>query len=182
MAPSDSLAQNEREIEVAKKKKQHIQERLRVERALAEEDRAAVEELLGSKVKHGYIPQNGALKAPIGNHVLWVHPDLREDAEFNKGTAVFSIGVMDPMLIRAHVHEIEAVQLKLGDLADFTLESIPGRKFQARVSRISWETLTPQLDRPSYYEVEFELPNPDFILREGLRGQIIFRNSEKIDE
>ncbi len=122
------------------------------------------------------------MKAPIGNHVLWVHPDLREDAEFNKGTAAFSIGVMDPMLIRAHVHEIEAVQLKLGDLADFTLESIPGRKFQARVSRISWETLTPQLDRPSYYEVEFELPNPDFILREGLRGQIIFRNSEKIDE
>jgi len=182
MAPSDSLVQNEREIEFAKKKRQYIQERLRVERALAEEDRAVVEELLGSKVKHGHAPQNGALKTPIGNHVLWVHPDLREDAEFNKGTAVFSIGVMDPMLIRAHVHEIEAVQLKLGDLADFTLESIPGRKFQARVSRISWETLTPQLDRPSYYEVEFELPNPDFILREGLRGQIIFRNSEKIDE
>ncbi len=178
MAPSDSLIQNEREIELAKKKREYLQKRLKMERALDEEERVVVEELLGNKVSHGHVPQDGTLKAPIGNHVLWVHPDLREDAEFNKGTAVVSIGVMDPMLLRAHVHEIEAVQLKLGDLADFTLESIPGRKFQATVSRISWETLTPQLDRPSYYEVEFELPNPDFILREGLRGRIIFRKSE----
>ena len=177
MAPSDSLTDNEREIALLKKKKEYLQELLPVERALAEEDRAVVEELLGNTVRHGYVPQDGALKAPIGCHVIWVHPDLRKDAEFREGTSVFSMGVMDPMLIRAHVHEIEALQLKLGDLADFTTESIPGRKFEARVSRISWETLTPQLDSPSYYEVEFEVANPEFILKDGLRGRITFRNS-----
>lgn len=175
MAPPDALAENEREIALLKKKKGYFQERLPLERRLAEEERVVVEGLLGARVTYGPAPQMGSLKAPIACHVIWVHPDLRKDAEFREGTAVISLGVMDPMLIRAQVHEIEAVQLNLGDLADFSLESIPGRKFEARVSRISWETLTPQLDKPSYYEVEFEIPNPEFILREGLRGRIILR-------
>jgi multidrug resistance efflux pump len=175
MAPPDSLAENEREIELLKKKKKYYQERLPVERRLAEEERAVVEGLLGNVVKHGHTPIIGALKAPIDCHVIWVHPNFRKGAEFKEGTAVFSLGVMDPVLIRAQVHEIEAVQLNIGDVAELSLESIPGRKFEASVSRISWETLTPQLDKPSYYEVEFEVPNPEFILREGLRGRIILR-------
>lgn len=175
MAPAHSLTQINREIELLNKQKALMQERLPLERALAEENRAVIGELLGNPVKHGYVPQEGFLKAPIGCHVLWVHPDLRENAEFKQGTRVFLVGVMDPMLIRAQVHEIEAVQLGLGDMANFSLESIPGRTFKAKVSRISWAAMTPQVDRPSYYEVELEVPNPDFILREGLRGRIVFR-------
>lgn len=177
MAASDSMEETEREIGLLKKKNEYLQERLSVERALAEEDLAVVEYLLGNTVRHGHNPQDGAFKAPIDSHVIWVHPDLQKDAEFWEGTAVFSMGVMDPMLIRAHVHEIEALQLKVGEVANFTTESIPGRKFTARVSRISWETLTTQLDSPSYYEVEFEVANPDVILKDGLRGRITLGNS-----
>ncbi len=175
MAPSHSMVQIEREIELLKKQQAFIQKRLPIERVLVKEDRAVVGKLLGNTVRHGHVPQEGTLKAPVGCRVIWVHPDLRKDAEFKKGTPAFSIGVMDPMLIRAQVHEIEVVQLNLGDVAVFTLESIPGREFEARVSRVSWASSTPQLDRPSYYDVELEVPNPDFILREGLRGRIIFR-------
>jgi len=179
MASSSSLAQIERDIEVLEKQKENLQERLSEERSLADEDRAVVEDLLGKTIREGHAPRNGALKAPISSHVIWVHPDLHKDAEFAGGTAVFAIGVMDPMLIRANIHEIEAVQFNVGDLADFTLESIPDREFKARITRISWESITPELDRPSYYEVEFEVPNPDFVLREGLRGRIVFRNAER---
>ena len=179
MAPSQSLIRAEREIELLNKKIEYIQESLPVKRELAEENRAVIRALLGNTVRHGYVSKEGILEAPIGGRVIWVHPDLRKDAEFKSGTAVFSIGVMDPMVIRSQVHEIEVVQLNLGDVADFTLESIPGRKFKARVSRISWEPLTPHLDKPSYYEVEFEVSNPEFLLREGLRGRIVFRESRR---
>jgi len=175
MASPQSLAQVERDIELLQTQLKYIQDRLPEERGLVEKDRAVLEELLGNNIRNGHVPQVGALKAPFGCRVIWVHPDLRKDAEFKKETRAFDIGTMDPMIIKAHIHEIEVVQINIGDVADFTLESIPDRKFEAKVSRISWSTLTPQLDRPSYYEVEFEVPNPEYILREGLKGRIVFQ-------
>jgi hypothetical protein len=177
MVPAHSVAQIDRKIELLTKKQALISERLPLERELAEEDRSVAGELLGNPVSHGHVPQRGTLKAPISGHVIWVHPDLREEAEL-KGGIVLQVGVMDPMLIRAQVHEIEAVKLNVGDTANFSLESIPGKKFNAKVSRISWSSLTPQLDRPSYYEVEFEVSNPEIILREGLKVQIVFRKDK----
>ncbi len=175
MAPSNSLIRVEREIGLLEKKKELLQKRVPLEQSFADKDLAIVEDLLGEKVLQGHAPDEGRLIAPIGCHVIWVNPDLSADAEFRGGTAAFSIGVLDPMVIRAQVHEIEAMQLKVGDTAEFSLESIPDRKFSARLSAISWTSMTPQPDRPSYYEVELEVPNPEFILRDGLRGKITFR-------
>jgi hypothetical protein len=82
------------------------------------------------------------------------------------------------MVIRAQVHEIEAMRIGLGDEADFSLESIPDRTLRAKISRISWTSLTP-MESPSYYEVELEVPNHDYVLREGLRGWIVFLENNK---
>ena len=177
MAPADSLSQIGRDMELLKKRKANIKQRLPLEQALVEKEQKVVEEKLGRSLGQGIIPDIGILKSPIDGNVIWFHSKFRKGAEIKSGKKVISIGVLDPMIIRAEVHEIEALQLSLGDLADFTLESIPGKKFEARISRISWETATPQVDKPSYYEVEFEVENPEFILREGLRGRIILHKS-----
>jgi multidrug resistance efflux pump len=178
MAPADRLTHLMREVDLLKKERANINERLPVERSLAEEDKAVVAELLGYPVRHGHVPGKGRLIAPIKGHVVWVDTDIREAAEIKAKRRVLRIATMDPILIRARVHEIEAVQLKVGDRATFTTEAIPGRRFEARVSRISWATLTPALDQPSYYEVELEVPNPDLVLREGLRGKVKFRKAQ----
>jgi hypothetical protein len=56
-----------------------------------------------------------------------------------------------------------------------TLEALPGKKFQGKVSRISWSSLTPGLEQPAYYDVELTVPNPGLELKDGLKAQIIFR-------
>ncbi len=165
-----------REARILDKKRKLIQERLPLERSLARQERACIKKRLGNPVLPGNIPEKGILSAPISGHIIWVNPNLREGAEMKSGVA-FWIGKMDPMVIRARVHEIEVVRLKLGDMADFSTNSIPGRKFEAKVSRISWSTINPQLHLPSYYEVEFEVANSDFVLREGLRGLVTFRKN-----
>ena len=145
------------------------------EKELVEEDLRLLKQLLGAEINAKRVPDEAALVSPIGGIVVWVHPELRTGGELNARKPVLQVSVMDPMLLRARVHEIEAVQLELDDAAEFTLESIPNRTFQARVSRISWTPLTPKLDQPSYYEVELEVPNPDLKLKEGLKGRIVFK-------
>jgi len=92
-------------------------------------------------------------------------------------SGVFQVGVMNPMLVRAQAFEIEALQIKSGEIAEVTLESLPGRKFQGEVSRISWASQTPGLEQPAYYEVELKVPNPEMELKDGLKAHIVFRKN-----
>ena len=107
-----------------------------------------------------------------------MHPDLRQGGEINGGTPVMMIGVMDPMLLRAQVFEIEAQKLKVGDEAELTLESLPGRKFTARVSRLPWAPPVLSLEHPTYYDVEFKVANPDLVLKEGMKATVEVRQAQ----
>jgi multidrug resistance efflux pump len=108
----------------------------------------------------------------VDGYVLWINPDLRKGVKLNRDTDLFQVGILDPIVIRAQVHEIEAVRLKLGDKAKVTFDSMPGKEFTATVSRIPWAPLPTSLQQPSYYEIELTLPNPDMSLKEGLKGTV----------
>lgn len=177
LAPPQSKAQIDREVQLLARQRQAVRERLNQEQQLAQEDLVLLKQQLGEALQPGQVPREAALRAPVAGYVIWIHQDLREGAELGPTAAVFQVGVMDPMLVRAQAYEIEALQLTPGELAEVTVESIPGRKFEARVSRVSWAPLATALDQPSYYEVELSVPNPDLVLKEGLKGRIVFRKS-----
>jgi multidrug resistance efflux pump len=174
LATPESIAQVDREIQFLNKQRAAMQERLTLERGLVQEDLAALKKLLGEGVSPGHVPKEMPLVAPIAGHVVWVNPDFRENAELGAGAPALIVGVLNPMRVRTLVHEIEAVQLKPGDAAQFSTETLPGQRFEARVVSIPWVSATPAVDQPSYYEVELEVPNPEFLLKEGLRGQVLF--------
>jgi len=178
LAPADSLAQNNQQLQFLGKEKATLQERLKGDRQLAHQDRELLGELLGTSLKSGQVPRDVSLKAPISGYVIWVNPELRVGAELPPLPAAFQIGVMDPMLLRAQAFEIEALQVKIGQPAEVTLDALPGKKFRGKVSRISWSSITTGPDQPAYYEVEISVPNPDLELKEGLKGRIVLGKSE----
>jgi len=172
LAPSQSLTQVDQEIKALSKQRAALREALEQAERATQDEEAIIRKQLGVSFKSGHLPQEGVLVAPLDGYVVWMHPDLRQGAELNGGTAVLMIGVMDPMLLRAQVHEIEALKLKVGDEAEITVESLPGQKFSARVSRLPWAPPALSLDHPTYYDVEFQVPNPDLLLKEGLKATI----------
>ena len=178
LGPADSLAQVNQELQFLGREKATLQERLKKDRQLVQQDQEVLINLLGTSVKSGQVPREVNLKAPITGYVIWVNPEIRESAELPPMPAAFQVGVMDPMLLRAQVFEIEALQVKIGEVAELTLDALPGRKFQAKVSRISWSSVTTGPDQPAYYEVELTIPNPDLDLKEGLKARIVLRKSE----
>jgi multidrug resistance efflux pump len=174
MASAESLNQVEREVQHVLRQRDVLKERLDLEGRLAREDRELLTKQLGGALVAGRIPREAPVITPIAGHVLWVNPECRVDAELGPGSPVAVVAVLNPMRIRALVYENEALQLKPGDAAEFALESLAGRKFPARVMSVPWTPTTPALDQPSYYEVELEVANPEYLLKEGLKGVVTF--------
>ena len=172
MATSQALAQNAQEIEVGEKQRVALQEKLTVEREQAQQRLELARERFGPKANFGTLPNEGIVKAPVDGYVLWINPELRKGVKLARDSELFQVGVLDPILIRAQVHEIEALRLKLGDQAKVAFDSIPGKEFTATVSRIPWAPLPTALQQPSYYEIELTLPNADYSLKEGLKAQV----------
>jgi multidrug efflux pump subunit AcrA (membrane-fusion protein) len=172
MATSQALAQNSQEIEVLEKQRVALQEKLSVEREQAQQRLELTRERFGPKANFGSLPNEGIVKAPTDGYILWINPELRKGVKLARDVELFQVGVLDPILIRAQVHEIEALRLKLGDQAKVSFDSIPGKDFTATVSRIPWAPLPTALQQPSYYEIELTLPNADYSLKEGLKAQV----------
>jgi multidrug efflux pump subunit AcrA (membrane-fusion protein) len=178
LASPQSLEQANHDLQQLTRERTELQTFLRQLRLSAQDDLAVLKSQLGNGVKPGEIPPEGILRAPIGGYIIWIQPELREGAQLEPTPGVFQVGVMNPMLVRAQAFEIEALQIKTGETAEINLESLPGRKFQGQVSRISWSSLTPGLDQPAYYDVELEVANPEMDLKDGLKAQIIFRKTQ----
>jgi multidrug efflux pump subunit AcrA (membrane-fusion protein) len=178
LAPAQSLEQVNEEMQFLVKEKATLQERLKKERQLAQQDQEALSTLVGTPLNPGQIPREVSLKAPFNGYVVWVNPEMREGAELPPTLTAFQVGVMDPMVLRAQAFEIEALQVKIGQKADVTLDSLPGKKFQATVSRVAWSAIATGPELPAYYEVELQIPNPDLDLKEGLKTRIVLRKPE----
>jgi len=178
LAPAQGLTKVSQEMQFLDKEKATLQERLQHDRQLAHQDQEVLSQLLGTSLKSGQVPREVSLKAPINGYIIAVNPEIRDGAELPPLPGAFLVGVMDPMLVRAQAFEIEALQIKVGDQAEVVLDSLPGRKFQAKVSRISWSSITAGPDQPAYYEVELTVPNPDLALKEGLKARIVLRKSK----
>lgn len=172
LAPKTSLTQVERNIRSLTEQKNILWKQMKMERILAKQNQELLTTRLGRPINSGKVPEEAALVSPIDGHVVWIDPNIRPGAEIAPGMLALQVAVMQPMLLRAQVYEIEAASLKTGDIAVFSLESVPGRKFEAVVSRLSWVPISPQLQPPTYYIIEFTVQNPDFALKEGYKGRI----------
>jgi multidrug resistance efflux pump len=172
LAPPQSLTEVNENIQALSKQRAALGDALHQAEGTKQEEEALLRKQLGVSIKSGRIPQEGVLVAPIDGYVVWTFPDLRPGAELKGGIPAIMIGVMDPMLLRAQVYESEAQKLKVGEEAEITLDSLPGKKFTARVSRLSWAPPVVSLEHPTYYDVEFKVANPDLILKEGMKATV----------
>jgi multidrug efflux pump subunit AcrA (membrane-fusion protein) len=172
MASQQSISQNEKEIEASRKEKTSIQEQLALARDVYSDRMVLAKERFGRDANSGNVPKTGFIRSPIDGYVMWINSEARKGVHLDRETPVFQIGTLDPMIIRAQVHEIEVNKIAEGNRATVVFDAIPGREFTATVSRIPWTPLPANLQQPSYYEIELTIPNPDRALREGLKGQV----------
>ncbi len=179
MASQQSVVMNNKEMEVYRKEKASILEQLTLARDILSDRVELAEDHFGKEAGVGRVPKDGIIKATTDGYVMWMNPELRAGVKLPKDAELFQVGSINPMIIRAQVHEIEAQKLKEGEAATVTFDSIPDKKFAATVSRIPWAPIPAALQQPSYYEVELTIPNANLELKEGLKGQITIQSQKQ---
>jgi len=173
------LQQIDEELKIVRMRLDVVNKRLARENKLLENDLQLLKDLTGETINCTNVPAEVSLVAPIEGHVLSMNPAVRVNAETLSGGTAFTIGVMDPMLLRCQVHEQDAAHIALGDPAVFVPESVQGRKFRAKVSLVSLQPTADDTEEPSYYDVELTIPNPDAVLRDGFQGEVTFGKAGK---
>lgn len=84
---------------------------------------------------------------------------------------LYSIANLSTVWAIADVYEFEAPLLKLGQGADMTLPSFPGRTFRGKITYIY-----PQLDNATRtIKARLEFPNPDFALKPDMFADVALR-------
>lgn len=161
-------------LQVAQLKEQVLADKVRLARDAAEAAVISAQKKFGKNVDKGLLTGRSWIVSPVAGTVLWINPDLTPAMVLDKPTRLFTVGSLDPILVRAWVYESQAVKLRVGDKAQISFESLAGKTFPAAVSRISMTALflgpDPQL--PSLFETDFTVSNPDLLLKEGMRGTI----------
>lgn len=169
-----AVAEAERTVRALRQSRAALAHGLGEERRLVQEERRLLSRQLGVPLSGGASPEAGVLTSPITGHVLWLHQDLREGAELKAGEPVIQVGVLDPMLLSARVHERDLSFLVPGLEARVTVEALGHRAFEARLSRLPWSSPAP-VEQPAYFEAEFLVPNPELLLKEGMKATLTLK-------
>jgi len=169
---SQEITDKIREIEVVGMKLRAMRDSISFEKEMNRGELELAKAKYGPKTSSKHLPQEAYVRSPVNGYVLWSNPDLKSGAILEKQVQLFTVGRMDPLLIRALVHEMKLPNLHVGDEAAVTFASMPGKTYTARISRIAISADQSDAQMPSHYQVELTLPNPGIALKEGLRGQV----------
>jgi len=124
------------------------------------------------------------LKSPLDGVVLAKHAESGE--MLAAGAPVVTVGKLDEVWVRAFIPEYEVGLVKLGQKAQITVDTWPGRHFDGRVSFISPQAeFTPknvQTEKERVklvYRIKITIPNPKQELKPGMPADVLILQDQK---
>jgi Cu(I)/Ag(I) efflux system membrane fusion protein len=116
--------------------------------------------------KSGAASENIAFTAPASGYVI--EKNLVEGGSVEPGTRLYRIAALSKVWVEAEVYEANLASVRVGQHADVTLDYLPGRSYDAKVSYIY-----PYLDpKTRTGRVRIELLNRQLDLRPGMYANV----------
>jgi len=160
------------QIDVQLKQKDYIEQILKEEKLQYRDKLEIAESNYGKDVQKMVFPKEGYIRSQLSGTIIWMNFDARVGQVFTTRTPLFLVGILDPIVVRCAVHEIQAQKLKVGDPVSIVFHTMPDKTFTSTINKVSFVAQPAMLQQPSFYEVEILLPNPDKTLKEGLRCDV----------
>jgi multidrug efflux pump subunit AcrA (membrane-fusion protein) len=178
MAGAQSVAANEvsnnaRDIENLLLQRDFLEEKLELARQRYDNSVLVTQSKFGKDVDLKNLPRRGYVRAPGEGYILWLNSSLVPGMAFTKQAPLITIGKLDPIIVRASVHEIAMQKLKVGDPAAVIFNAWPTEKFQTTISKVDYVAQPAMMQQPSFYLIELTLQNPDLRIKEGMRCDVV---------
>lgn len=142
----------------------------REKKRLDREKRNISEELGGARIRSGEIPSMVDIPAPLDGTVIWMVDE--KDWALRGNSACFKVADMTKVVLMAKVFVEDYPKLAKGMVATVTAKGQAGRKLKAILSKLPLTPIDKGFSALSYYQVEFEMDNPERLFREGYRVRI----------
>lgn len=154
--------------------------RLKVQVAQAQYDAAAgqVEQAAAAVQEAETYLENACLKAPISGFIT--QKMLEQGEMVNAGTPVFEITDLAHTYAKVFISEKKIGRVRLGQEAEVTVDSFPGRVFKGKVVWINnaGEFAVHKAVNEQYehdirsFEVKIDVPNKDLLLKTGMTARV----------
>jgi len=155
------------EFEDATTKLQINDARVREAEAQISVNQATAKRIRASLNQTRFAAQDTSLRAPLDGIVL--KRNIEEGSLVGSGTVAFTLADASTLKVAFGVPDVKLVGMHLGDKVSVTLEAIPNRVFQGKVTDIA-----PAADpRSRVFNVEVSLPNSDRRLKIGMVASLV---------
>jgi HlyD family secretion protein len=120
-----------------------------------------------------------SIRSPIDGTVLSrsVEPGIAVAASLQAVTLLTLAEDLGHMKLSVDVDEADVGQVRLGQVAQFTVSAWPNRKYPATITRVAYGSTT--TDNVVTYTTEMSVENPDLTLRPGMTVNAVIAATER---
>ena len=168
------------------------QQRERVQLAMIEEAKATREQIAKALEEVDTHLADAVVTAPRSGQVIQANIRAGElitsgVATFTSGMTICTIGDMSRMIVRVYVNEVDITKIRLGMPVEITLDSIKGRTFHGRVTRVAPAAFGSGTAAPAppgqaqvvRFSVEIEITDATPQVRPGMTASVDMISAER---
>lgn len=127
-----------------------------------------------TSLDYGQLPRVGYLTAPYSCYVLSIDSRVRNGANvFTNKDPVMVLGNLDPIKVIGFADQSVANKFTIGKIVNVVFDSTPEVTYQATVLSLQAQDIGTSIELPSTFEVFFEIKNPEFKVKDGMRGRVL---------
>jgi multidrug resistance efflux pump len=127
-----------------------------------------------TSLDYGKLPREAYLTAPYSCYVLSIDSRVRNGANvFTNKDPVMVLGNLDPIKVVGFADQSIANKFAIGKTVNVVFDSTPEVTYQATVLSLQAQDIGTSIELPSTFEVFFEIKNPEFKIKDGMRGRVL---------
>jgi multidrug efflux pump subunit AcrA (membrane-fusion protein) len=95
------------------------------------------------------------------------------------GKALLTVADLATLVVKVDLNQIDVAKVRLGQAATLKLDALPGKTYDAKVTKIAPASVRPQGREVDVFPVEAELAVVDGLIKPGMTADVRIRLEEK---
>ncbi|HEX9105065.1 MAG TPA: efflux RND transporter periplasmic adaptor subunit [Polyangia bacterium] len=89
-----------------------------------------------------------------------------------EGKALLTVSDLSTLLVKADLNQIDVAKVKLGQKVTVTLDALPGKSYEATITKIAPASITPKDKQVDVFPVEATLATADLSIKPGMTADV----------
>jgi RND family efflux transporter MFP subunit len=88
------------------------------------------------------------------------------------GKSLMTVSDLSTLIVKADLNQIDVAKVKMGQKVTVTLDALPGKSYQAAITKIAPASITPKDKQVDVFPVEATLEKADALIKPGMTADV----------